>query len=353
MYRVDFDNKRLIKLSPAQFSVLKLKERYDIQEWIEKTPEIIGEELLIIYKELELPSRIRVDLLAIDKRANLVIIELKRDDSGPNVEWQAIKYASYCSQFLPEYVFKIYAEYLQSDEDDAQLRIEEFIDEEIDKLNQKQRIILVSKEFHSDVASAVLWLREYEIDIECVKLTPFLDENNQLFITSDLIIPLPEAKEYIQQKETKQKEAKRTTRSSFSLEKSDLPADELEKKLFTTLTRQSELTPKVIAFLEIISSEERNFKREEIRSKLFEKGIGADIGQSGRYLSNISQFLTKRSNPHLRQIIDFHSGGTLGETKDNYKVIPEYREILSSVLEKVKSSVDQDSNNGALNNPPK
>jgi len=342
MYRVDIENKRLIKLSPTQFSTLKLKERYDIEEWIEKTPEILGEELLIIYKELPLPSGIRLDLLAIDKKANLVIIELKRDDSGTNVEWQAVKYTSYCSNFLQEDIFKYYAEYLQSDEDEAQLKIEEFIDEEIDKLNEKQRIILVSKEFHSDVISAVLWLRDYEIDIECVRLKLYLDQDNQLFITPDLIIPLPEAKDYIQKKETKQKEAKRSVRSSFSLEKSNLPDNELEKRLINTLQRESDLTPRVIAFLEIISSEERIFKREEVRSKLFEKGIGVDIGQSGRYLSNISQFLTKKSNPHLRQVIEFETGGSHGETKDNYKVLPQYRGLLKSVLEKVKSKVNDE-----------
>lgn len=342
MYRVDIKNKKLIKLSPTKFSILQLKERYDVEEWIEKTPEIIGEKLLIIYKELMLPSRIRLDLLAIDKKANLVVIELKRDDSGTDVEWQAIKYTSYCSNFLQEDIFKYYAEYLQSDEDEAQLKIEEFIDEEIDKLNEKQRIILVSKEFHSDVISAVLWLRDYEIDIECVRLQLYLDQDNQLFITPDLIIPLPEAKDYIQKKETKQKETKRSIKSSFSLEKSNLPVNELEKRLIKTLQRESDLTPRVIAFLEIISSKERVFKREEVKSELFEKGIGEDIGQSGRFLSNISQFLTKKSNPHLRQVIDFETGGDYGETKDNYKVLPQYRELLKLVLEKTKAKTDEE-----------
>jgi len=311
MYRVDINNKKLIKLSPTKFSILQLKERYDVEEWIEKTPEILGEELLVIYKELILPSKIRLDLLAIDKKANLVIIELKRDDSGNNVDWQAIKYTSYCSNFLQTDIFKYYAEYLESDEDEAQLKIEEFIDEEIDKLNEKQRIILVSKEFHSDVVSAVLWLRDYEIDIECMRLQLYLDQDHQLFITPDLIIPLPEAKDYIQKKETKQKEIKRSIKSSFSLEKSDLPNNELEKRLINTLLRKSDLTPRVVAFLEIITSEERHFEREEIKSMLFEKGIGKDIGQSGRYLSNISQFLTKKSNPHLRQVIDFENISTI------------------------------------------
>jgi len=337
MYKVDIENKKLIKLTPTQFSTLNLKEKYDIQEWVEKTPDILGEELIIINKELPLPSGIRLDLLAIDKKANLVIIELKRDDSGTNVEWQAIKYTSYCSNFLHEDIFKYYAEYLESDEDEAQLKIEEFIDEELDKLNEKQRIILVSKEFHSDVISAVLWLRDYEIDIECVRLKLHLDKDNQLFITPDLIIPLPEAKDYIQKKETKQKEGKRSIRSSFSLEKSNLPDNELEERLIKTLQRASDLTPRVIAFLKIISSEEKVFKREEVRSQLFEKGVGVDIGQSGRYLSNISQFLTKKSNPHLRQVIEFETGGTHGETKDNYSILPQYRKLLKSVLEKVRS----------------
>ena len=78
MYKVDLDQKKLIQLSPERFSNLGILERFDIQEWIEKQPDILGEPLLVIAKELPLPSGIRLDLLAIDKKANLVIIELKR-----------------------------------------------------------------------------------------------------------------------------------------------------------------------------------------------------------------------------------------------------------------------------------
>lgn len=336
MYKVNIKDKELIKLTQTNFSYLNLKERYDIEEWVEKTPEILGEELLIIYKELILPSGIRLDLLAIDKKANLVVIELKKDDSGRNLEWQAIKYVSYCSNFLLDDIFKYYAEYLESDEDDAQLAIEEFIDEEIDKLNEKQRLILVSKEFHSDVVSAVLWLRDFKIDIECVRLTPYLDQREELFITSDMIIPLPEAKDYIEKKENKQKES-RKIESSYSLEKSNYGADELKKRLIKTLERKTDQTPRFITFLEIISSADRIFKRDEVKTKLFEEGIGLDIGQTGRYLSNISQFLTKKSNPHLRQIIDFKIGGSAGETKDDYFVIDSYRELLKETLQEIKT----------------
>lgn len=337
MYKVDIQNKNLIKLEKTTFFNEKLRERYDIQEWVEKKPEIIEENLLIIGKEVPLPSDIRIDLLAIDKAANLVIIELKRDDSGRNVDWQAIKYASYCSNFTPTEIFRLYAEYLGTTEDEAETIIEKFIDtDDFEELNKSQRIILISKEFHSDVISAVLWLRDFGIEVSCVRFTPYIDETGNLFIAPTKIIPLPEAEDYLIKKEKKQKEVRQTKFSSFSLEKSDYDNATLKKELISSLTRKSDLTPRIIAFLEIILSENKKFDREELKDKLFNKGIGEDVGQSGRYLSNISQFLTKKSNPHFRQIIDFETGGSTGEVKNNYVVIEEYRELLTEILNEIE-----------------
>jgi hypothetical protein len=152
MYRVDIANKKLIEVPVASFSDLSLKERFDIQEWIEGTPQILGEPLLLIGKELVLPSGKRLDLLAVDKKGALVVIELKRDDSGSDVEWQAIKYASYCANFTQDEIYKYFAEYLGADDDDAHAKIEAFIDCELEELNQEQRIILVSKEFNSGLS---------------------------------------------------------------------------------------------------------------------------------------------------------------------------------------------------------
>ena len=340
MYKVDIENKKLIKLPVTRFSTLALRERFDIQEWISETPEILGEDLLIISKELRLPSGRRLDLLAIDKQADLVVIELKRDESGSEVEWQSIKYASYCSSFTQNDIYQHFAEYLGTNDEDAELRIEEFIDSEPEDINKSQRILLVAKEFHSEVISAVLWLREAEINIACVRLTPHLDEAENLYINPEVIIPLPEAKDYIQKKETKQKDQKRSIRSSFSLEKSDLPDDELKRKLVQSLQRKSDLTPRFRAFLEIIIQEDRIFSREEVKQGLYESGIGENVGQAGRYLSNISQFLTKRSNPHLRQIIDFESGGSLGETKNDYHVVSEYRGLVSDALIETSTRIE-------------
>lgn len=208
MYKVNVKEKLLTKLDNTDFVTHNLLERYDIQEWIEKTPEVLGEELLNFGKELCLQNGSRLDLIAIDKNANIVVVEIKRQASGKEIDWQAIKYASYCSSFLVEEIVRHYSNYLTSDEEEARSKIEEFLDENIDLLNGKQRIILVSQDFHSDVLSAVLWLRDYGIDIECLRFRPFIDENEQLYVHPEKIIPLPEAKDYILKKERKQREIK-------------------------------------------------------------------------------------------------------------------------------------------------
>jgi hypothetical protein len=201
---------------------------------------------------------------------------------------------------------------------------------------------LVSKEFNSEVISAVLWLRDALIDIECIRVTPHVDQQGNIFINADISIPLPEAKDYIQKKEIKVKEQKLPGKSSFSLEASNLPAEQLKERIVQSLIRPSDLTPRFRAFLEIIIQEDRTYGREEVKQGLVEAGIANDIGQAGRYLSNISQFLTKKSNPHLRQAIEFETGGAHGETKDDYHIISGYRGLIQQALEETAREAPDD-----------
>jgi len=99
MYQINPTSNAIVQLVPKSFSELGFTERGHLQEWIAKMPESLGEELLIIQKEFDGfdETRERLDLLALDKQGSLVVIENKLDDSGRDVVWQALKYASYCS----------------------------------------------------------------------------------------------------------------------------------------------------------------------------------------------------------------------------------------------------------------
>jgi len=203
LYRVHPESKILQSVKEVDFSDFGFKERFDIQEWIESTPEVLGEELLIIAKEKSYfeGTRERPDLIALDKAGNVVVIELKRDDSGQNTEWQAIKYASYWSKFKVNDIVEVFVDYLkrrgavssESDEDIAGQMILEFINEDtLDNINIKQRIVLVSHRYAKEVTSAVNWLIDsYRMSIKCIQLIPYYDSDREVYyLQSNEILPV-------------------------------------------------------------------------------------------------------------------------------------------------------------------
>lgn len=201
MFKLGKD-KTLTKIEETTFVKLGLKERTDIQELICSNPQILGEELLIVAKEFDgfEGTNERLDLMAIDKQGNLVVIENKRDDSGRDVTWQAIKYASYCSTLSREQVISIYRDYIKKNvlDIDVEQSISDFLrSDALDAFpTDRQRIILVSHKFRNEVLSAAEWLLNQNIDIKCVSITPFI-VNGETIFDNNVILPKEENREYI------------------------------------------------------------------------------------------------------------------------------------------------------------
>lgn len=190
-------------LSPASFADLKVRERDDLQRLLRTQIEVLDDELFVLTEEFGDwdDSRRRIDLLAIDLQANLVVIELKRTNDGGHMELQAIRYASMVSAMTFARAEQIHAEFLTrlgKPATSARSSMLKFLAwEEPDEENfaPDVRIVLVSEDFGKELTTAVLWLREREIDIRCVRLRPYRDGDRRL-IDVQQIIPLPEAHEY-------------------------------------------------------------------------------------------------------------------------------------------------------------
>jgi hypothetical protein len=200
MYRINPENNSIQKVKTATFKELGYKEREHLQEWIAKNPACLNEELLIIQKEFSgfNDTNERIDLLALDKQGNLVIIENKLDDSGRDVTWQVLKYASYCSSLSTDDITKIFNSYLA--DNSAKEKFEDFFESEDyeEKLNagNSQRIMMVSGSFRKEVTSTVLWLMNYGLRIQCFKATPF-KMNETILINFEQVIPIKEAEDFI------------------------------------------------------------------------------------------------------------------------------------------------------------
>ena len=194
-------------IDESNFSELGVWERTHMEEWIVKHPKILGEELLPITTEYDRfdKTRKRLDILAVDKNGKLVVIELKRDIADKFVDLQAIHYAAYCSTLTLEQIVEIRSEFKEKPKDEMESRILDFIkNPDFTDFDNQPRIILVANDFNEETLAAVLWLRDIGVDITCVKLEAYrLDK--KIIITPDVIIPLPEAKQFMIYREEKTK----------------------------------------------------------------------------------------------------------------------------------------------------
>lgn len=243
MFVVDRDLNKIDKIEKKTFKELGIREREHLQEWIATNADCLDEELLIIQKEIDGfdETKERLDLLGLDREGNLVIIENKLDDSGRDVVWQALKYASYCQTLTKEQIGEIYQSYLEKNslEGNAEELIEEFFNgqpfQEIPLNESDQRIILVSGEYRKEVTSTVLWLLDRGIKIQCFKVSPY-EFQNKILLDIEQIIPMKEAEEFIikmADKTRQVKENKQQNQETFQIRR------EFWQELLATFNQQS------------------------------------------------------------------------------------------------------------------
>jgi len=218
MFRVDRSQNRLSRLVQKRFSDLALRERDHLQEWLANQPDALGEELLIIQKEFDGfdETRERLDLLALDKDGNLVVIENKLDDSGRDVTWQTLKYTAYVSGLTKTQIVDIYQQYLDRfcGGGNAVARLCEFMEvEDLGEIHlnpgNDQRMIFIAANFRREVTATVLWLLSRGIKAQCFKVTPFM-LGEELILDIQQIIPTPEAADFMIGMSTKDNEEKVT-----------------------------------------------------------------------------------------------------------------------------------------------
>lgn len=203
------------------------KERDDIQRLLKSSISVISDDLFVIAEEFSRweDSRRRIDLLAIDRVGNLVVIELKRTEDGGHMDLQALRYAAMVSNLTFQHAVAAYAEFLgdSTATDDAKVAILEFLGwpEPSEVFGKSVRIILVSPDFSKELTTAVLWLNDNGLNINCVRIRPYsLQERTLLEV--DQIIPLLEAEDYTVRLKEKQEEIRHATESTVDFTRYDL-----------------------------------------------------------------------------------------------------------------------------------
>jgi hypothetical protein len=194
---------KLTAANPTRFNIEGLRERQDIQRMLRDQIAVLGEDLLVLSDEYGgwIDSNRRIDLLCLDAEANLVVVELKRDDAG-HMELQAIRYAAMIARMTFAEAVDAHTQYLRrcgQSGQDAEAKLLTYLnwqEAEQEEFGGSVRIILASAAFSKELTTTVLWLREQGLDISCVRLSPYKLGDGRLLLNVQPIIPLPEATQF-------------------------------------------------------------------------------------------------------------------------------------------------------------
>ena len=200
IYEIE-NGKTLKHIEHKTFQEVNLKECQHLQVLLRDNIAAISPDLFVITEEFSdwTDSGRRVDLLALDRDVNLVIIELKRVEDGSRMELQSLRYAAMLAPMDFEAVLLAHQKFLKKqnrDAENAKNDILKFLktNEEIE-IGSSPRIILVAPTFSKEITTHVLWLNDRGLNIKCLQARPYRIEN-KLYIDIEQIIPLLSASEY-------------------------------------------------------------------------------------------------------------------------------------------------------------
>ncbi len=199
IYRIE--QNQLVEVPVTNFASQDIRERQDLQRLLKAQIEVLDSNLLVLAEEFgdwEDSSR-RIDLLCLDRDANLVVVELKRTQDGGHMELQALRYAAMVSTMTFAKAVEVAGRTHGWDADTAKQAVLAFL--RWDEVNESRfaqdvRIILAAANFGKELTTAVLWLNQRNLDIRCMRLKPYRMEDGALLLDVQQLIPLPEAAQF-------------------------------------------------------------------------------------------------------------------------------------------------------------
>ena len=214
IYKMAGDKERLDEIVPTSFGQEGVLERTDLQRILRDQTDVLEEGLLIISEEFgnwEDSSR-RIDLLGLDAKGCLVVVELKRGETGAHMDLQAIRYAAMVANMTYQQTVDACQAYLGKRALNEGNAVEEgaaenLIREHLEKIEEGQairteipRIILASENFSKELTTCVMWLNDSWLrnegrEIKCIRLQPHRN-GDEILVETSVVVPLPEAADY-------------------------------------------------------------------------------------------------------------------------------------------------------------
>ena len=301
-------------------------EVYDLEAWIASNPSIVGPDLIVIGRQVPTKSG-PLDLLAVDRDGNLVVIELKRDILPREALAQAIDYASDIADWDIEKVSAVCIGHTQKSLEDVLIKRFPDIDIESTNINGTQRIILVGFSIESSLERMIGWLSDScNVNINAVVLTYVKTKTGEELLSRTSVI-------------SEEIEIGRPP-TRFPMPMSDKPGEydgaRLKELLKKYLSQEDLYSSRRIRNVLLPVCLKRDLvTREELKQEFVNYGEAENVNQAGRFLALISQQVGMERNDFLRQVISYGYSNFPWQ-KDDYGIKEEYKELVAEVLKELE-----------------
>lgn len=298
-------------------------EALDLEEWIASEPSIVRPGLKVIGRQVLTRSG-PLDLLALDRLGNLVVIELKRDQLPREALAQAIDYASDVASWSVEKISEVCAKHTGESLEDA--FSEAFPDADLENLtiNETQRIILAGFVIDPRLERMIEWLSDgYGVGINAIGLKYIRTSAGNEVLTRTAVI-------------SEQVEEARVKKKKFTIPMSDesgsYDEDQLKDLLLRYLSQELVTAQRIRSVLLPACLERDRLTREELKQEFVKRNAVTDPAKVGYALTVVSAQIGMQKNDFLRQIIGYEYPNNPWE-KDDYFIRQEYHPLVREVLE--------------------
>jgi hypothetical protein len=163
-----------------------------LETWLEKNSTSIIEDsaLLVIGRQVATNLGSYVDLLALDKKGNTAVIELKRGRTPRETIAQVLEYASWVEDLEYAALEKIFQDYT-GDENQSLLDYHKAffkLGEEGVAFNKDQRIVIVGYKITPEIRQMALFLRKKGIPTTCVEFGYFQNFAKERLMSVDIVV---------------------------------------------------------------------------------------------------------------------------------------------------------------------
>ncbi len=164
-----------------------------LEDWMEKNPDGIIEDdkILIIGRQVVTNFGGFIDLLGLDRKGDIVVIELKRDRTPRDTIAQSLEYVSFAVKLDSSQIESILRSYLN----DESLNLAEYhreyfelSDSEAVSFNKDQHIVIVGQNITPQIKQTAIFLSSRGIKVTCVEFTFFQTNNGTRLLSQEIIV---------------------------------------------------------------------------------------------------------------------------------------------------------------------